>query len=110
MFEFIHALQVRGDNTADRATVGSAISMSTNILINGTGIQAGAASDTIQAFSLLWILKNVGTAVIQQDHVHFFRSVSFIFLSWPGYDGIVNRDLLSCSKSREQRPEQTQVR
>lgn len=83
--------------------------MAADIFINRTGIQAGAAADAIKALSGFCVFQYVGTAVVHQYHIHFFRTVYFVFLARATEDGIVYRYLLTGTISSQQWPEQRQI-
>ena len=47
VLELFHALQMGRNQRADRALIGSLVSMTADILVNRTNIQARATADTV---------------------------------------------------------------
>ncbi|MNS38756.1 hypothetical protein D3C72_710140 [compost metagenome] len=74
---FLHTGQVWRDYRAYWSAIGSTISMTTDIFIYRAGIQAGAAADAVHTLPYLFT-QQVSTSVVQQDHIHFFRTIHFI--------------------------------
>ena len=75
--------------------------MAADIFINRTGIQTGAATDAIKTFLLFYIRKNVCPAIVEQDHIHFFRTISLAFLPWAGYKRIINSYRCQCHRCQQ---------
>ena len=44
-------IQVRRDHGTDRSAVGGPVSVSANVLVDGAGIEAGAATDAVKPFT-----------------------------------------------------------
>ncbi|MNF13687.1 hypothetical protein D3C80_2156210 [compost metagenome] len=64
--------------------------MSTDIFIYRAGIQAGAAADAVHTLPYLFT-QQVGTSVVQQDHIHLFRAILFIGRLRSKKQGIIYR-------------------
>src|SRR5690606_4100351 len=105
MFEVRHSLGMRCNERSDGATVNRSIAVPTNVLINGTDIQTSSAPNTIQAFPLFGACQQIGTPVVQEDHVHPFRSVRLARSPRPADDTVICRQLLSGAMGRKEWPE-----
>src|SRR5205085_1784500 len=99
-----HLFQMGSDHAADGATIGGAIAMTADVLIDGTRIETGATTNTVKAFPRLLVGKDVGPAIVQQNNDHFFRPIRLAGLSWARNDGIVYRNALARAISSQKRP------
>src|SRR5258708_10006537 len=110
MLPFAQILKMRGNDRADGTTIGRSVTMTSDILIDRTGVQAGAATDAIKALPGLLISKDPGPAIIQQDHDHFFRAIRLPGLPGAGDDRIIDGKSLTSAISGQQGPEQASIR
>ncbi len=74
-----HVLEIRRDDRANRTGIHCPIGVTPDILVDRAGIQAGAATDARQGPARPFLLQHFCPAVVEQDHVHFFRPVGFSF-------------------------------
>src|SRR5215217_4437945 len=100
---------MRRDHRTDGPAVSSAISMTADIFINRAGIQTRTAADTIKPFADFRFYIQIGAAIVQQDHIHFFRSVCFPWLAWAAENSIVNGYILPGTVSSQQRPKKGEI-
>ena len=82
--------------------------MSTYILINRAGIEARAATDAVHAFPHLFA-QQIGPAMVQPYHIHFFGAIGLSGFAWAGKYGIVDRELLPGTIGSQQWPEELQI-
>ena len=105
----IKILHVWRYHTTDRSTVRGSVSMSADVFVDRTGIQASTAADAVKAFTLLGVGENIRSSVVKQNDIHLFRTIRLVWLARTAYDRIVYGHLLTCPESRQQGPEKCEV-
>lgn len=95
----IKILHVWRYHTTDRSTVRGSVSMSADVFVDRTCIQASTAADAVKAFTLLGVGENIRSAVVKQNDIHLFRTIRLVWLARTAYDRIVHGDLLTCPES-----------
>src|SRR5690348_12438694 len=83
--------------------------MSTDAFVNGTAIQACAATDAAECLSLLLFGKKICSSVVKQDHIKFFGAIVFIALPRTGSDAVVSSNVLSGAMRSKQWPIKIEV-
>ena len=105
----LHPTHMRCNYRADGATVRRIIRVAAYVFVDWTGVKACAATDAIQALALLFLSQQIGSAIIEQDDVHFLWPVGFIGLARAADDGVVYGKVLSGAVRSQQGPIQTQI-
>ena len=77
--KFFLSFEVWVQGGSDGATVRRIVGMSPDGLVDRADIQAGATADAVQGFALPGIGQHIGATIIQQYHIHLFRSICFTF-------------------------------
>ena len=83
--------------------------MSADSGIDGEMVHAGAATDAKQSVTQKFVFIHPVSAVVQQDQVHFLRSVFFTFLPWTNDHVEVGRDRLAGSGTGEERKQRREI-
>ncbi|MPM54698.1 hypothetical protein SDC9_101477 [bioreactor metagenome] len=73
----IGAAQLRVQDRADRTRVDRAVGMPTDTFVDRADVQAGRAADTTQCGSSDRVRQHIGTAIVDQHHMHILRTVAF---------------------------------
>src|SRR5688572_19832487 len=98
----------RRQHRANWSGIDTAIRMSSDCAIDGTGIQAGTAANAKQTLPQ-WSFQNATPAVIQNHQMEFFRSVDFSSPTCTGDKRRIYRDLLTGGCSCENLQKRRQV-
>jgi hypothetical protein len=101
--------QVRGDDFANGAGIGGPVTMTADVFVNRTSIEASTASDAMQGLPSFGIFEQSGSAVVQEDHHHFLGTVAFVVLAWSVENSVISRHLLTRSFGSQQRPQKVEV-
>src|SRR5690606_11267677 len=85
------------------------VSVSSDILVDGAGVQTVAAADAVKPLALILAGQQITAAVVHQYHVHFFGTVHFVGLPGAAEYRIIHRNVLSGAVGGQQGPENIQV-
>src|SRR5215475_12560071 len=77
----LHIEELRRKDRTDGACIDGAVSMSTSLTVDGAGVEASSAADAVKRLTRLWVSKNAGAAVVQQDNVEVLRPIAFAYSS-----------------------------
>src|SRR5205814_3723447 len=86
-----------------------AVGVAADIAVDGTDVEAGAATDAVKRVALFGVGEKLGAAVVEQYHVIVLRAIGFAGLTRPAVEGVVTRHGLSRAGGGEHRQEQGKV-
>ncbi len=66
---------------SDGARIGKTIGMTADSVVHRTVAEAGAAANALKRLSPIRVGKDLRTAIVQNDQMHFFRAVFFPLLA-----------------------------
>src|SRR5437773_186406 len=103
-----YAVIKRRKNAADGSAIDTAVSMAADPTIHRTGVEAGAAADTLQAFTKRR-RQNLRAAVVENDQMKLLRTIQFSLTSFASEDGGINAQRLPRGAARQQFQEYRQI-
>jgi len=75
--------EVRRDHRSNRALVGGAVGEAADILEDRADIQAGAATNAVEAVPLLGVGEDRRPRVVEEDQMHLLGAVGLAGATWP---------------------------
>ncbi len=103
---------VRSDDLADRPGIDLAVGVAADAGVHRAVVHAGAATDAVERLAQLAVGEGLAAAVVQQDQVHFLRTVQLMRLARAGDHVDVGSDGLAqrgAGQQGEQRDHVAQI-